>query len=166
MIRVTGVLALALLALFSSPAGAATETGDSRALIVTPLRLVYDQPLSFGNLIPSAAAGTATIDPFTGVRTVTGGVTMAGGTVTRARFTGRTSPPSHLKIDIPNGSITLTGPGGATMTVSNFSLNGDKNDWVAADTTFEILVGGRLNVGANQPAGLYTGTFDVTVTYR
>jgi hypothetical protein len=142
-------------------------SGSGTAAIVTPLSLVNRSPLSFGAIIPSASAGTVTVNPFTEVRTTTGGVTAAGGTVSAAKFNGLSTAPSHLKIDVPNGSITLTRSGGAeTMSVNNFQLDGDKNDWVSGNELFEFKVGGRLNVGANQAAGVYVGTFNVTVTYR
>jgi hypothetical protein len=163
-LRAAALLAVTLVA---SPTLAATGTGAGSAAIVTPLSLVNTAPLSFGNIIPSASPGTVTIDEFTEARTFTGGLTMAGGTISAAKFTGLTSPPSHLKIDVPNGSITITRSGGTeTMQVDNFELNGDKNDWVAANTIFEFQVGARLQVGANQVPGTYVGTFDVTVTYR
>lgn len=168
LLGLVALFVLVLLAVLGATrAEAATTTGGGEATIVTPLSLVNTAPLSFGNIIPSASAGTVTIDAFTEARTFTGGVTLAGGTVSAAKFQGLTSPPSHLKIDIPNGSITLSRVGGgATMTASNFELNGDKNDWVAANTLFDFQVGARLNVGANQMAGTYVGTFNVTVTYR
>jgi hypothetical protein len=63
--------------------------------------------------------------------------------------------------------VTLSGVGGgATMTASKFHINGDKNDWVTPATVFTFNVGARLNVGANQMAGTYTGTYTVTVNYR
>ena len=52
------------------------------------------------------------------------------------------------------------------MTVDNFALNGNKNDWVVGSAVFNFQVGARLNVGANQMAGTYTGTYTVTVNYR
>ena len=164
----SAVLALSLLAIFAPlPAFAAQSTGSSEAVVVRPLTLVAVRPLSFGNLIAGATPGTATVDEYTEARTVTGGVTQAGGTISAARFTGLTSGNSHLKIDIPNGSITLTHTNGTTtMTADTFELNGDKNDWVGPNEVFEFQVGARLLVGANQLPGTYTGTFDVTVTYR
>lgn len=168
LLGLAALFALVLLAMLApARAEAATTSGSGEATIVTPLSLVNTAPLSFGNIIPSASAGTVTVDEYTAARTFTGGVTLAGGTVSAARFQGLTSPPSHLKIDIPNGSITLTDPvSGATMTVDSFKLNGDKNNWVAANSFFEFQVGARLNVGANQTPGVYEGTFEVTVTYR
>jgi hypothetical protein len=154
-------------ALLPCAAFAATSTGTAEVAIVTPLTLVKIDDLSFGSVIASAAAGTVTVDEYTEARTVTGGVTAYGGTVTAAKFSGLTVSTSHLKIDVPNGSITITRVGGTqTMQVNNFQLNGNKNDWVPLTTLFTFQVGARLNVGANQAAGTYVGTFDVTVDYR
>ena len=168
MTRLWGALALLGWAvLYACPASAANTTATGTAEIVTPLSLVNRTSLNFGAVIAGASSGTVTIDPFTEARTTTGGVTAYGGTVSAAKFDGNTTAQSHLKIDIPNGSITITRVGGgATMTVSNFTLNGNKNDWINATSLFTIQVGGTLNVGANQMAGTYTGTFTVTVNYR
>ena len=153
--------------LCACPGHATSISGSGQATIVTPLSLVNTDTLRFGAVIPSASAGTVTVNPFTEARTTTGGVTAYGGTVTAGKFSGLSDGTTHLKIDVPNGSITLTRVGGgATMTVDNFALNGNKNDWVVGSTVFSFNVGGRLNVAANQMAGTYTGTYNVTVNYR
>lgn len=152
---------------FACPAQARTISGTGQATIVTPLSVVNTDTLRFGAVIPSASAGTVTVDPFTQARTTTGGVTAYGGMVTAGKFSGLSDGTTHLKIDVPVGSITLTRVGGgATMTVDNFTLNGNKNDWVVGSTVFSFNVGARLNVAANQMAGTYTGTYNVTVNYR
>jgi len=166
--RLFKVLALVVAATaFARPAFAGTQTANVDVLIVTPLSLVNTDALRFGSIIPSAAAGTVTVDPFTEARTSTGGVTLYGGAVTAAKFAGLSSNPSHLKIDVPTGSVTLTRVGGTeTMTANNFGINGNKNDWVTSNTVFTFNVGAKLTVGANQVAGTYVGTFTVTVNYR
>jgi len=165
--RIGGAALVASSLAFACPAAATATTGTGTAAIVTPLTVVNAAPLSFGSVVPGAASGTVTIDAFTEARTVAGGVSAAGGTVSAAKFSGLTTSLSHLKIDIPNGAITLTRVGGgATMTVDSFALNGNKNDWVASTTVFSFQVGAVLHVGANQLAGTYNGTFNVTVNYR
>ena len=166
--RLVKVFALVVSAAVGAcPVAAATQTANSQATIVTPLSLVNTDSLRFGSIIPGASAGTVTVDPFTEARTTTGGVTAYGGAVTAAKFSGLSSNPSHLKIDVPAGSITLTRVGGTeTMTANNFGINGDKNDWITASTVFSFNVGAKLTVGANQVAGTYVGTFTVTVNYR
>lgn len=152
---------------FACPAFAASTTGTSRAVIVTPLSLVNTDTLRFGYILAGATPGTVTINPFTEVRTTTGGATAYGGAVSAGKFAGLSDDPSHLKIDVPNGGITLTRVGGgASMIVNNFTINGNKNDWVTTDEVFTFNVGARLNVGAFQMTGVYTGTYTVTVNYR
>jgi hypothetical protein len=158
-------IAAALLA--ATTAHAATTTGNAAADVVAPLTLFNTAPLSFGTLVPSATPGTATVS-ITGVRSTTGGVTAAGGTVSAASFTGMTGEaPPVVKVGGPAPTITLTRVGGgATMTVSNFVVEGGTGARnVGKNAVFTFRVGGQLNVGANQLAGTYTGTFNVTVDY-
>lgn len=69
-------------------------------------------------------------------------------------------------IRIPRNPITLTRVGGTeTMTVSNWTLEGDNRKTVRANEPFSFRVGGRLNVGANQAEGTYLGTFTVELQY-
>ena len=158
------VLALA----FACPAHAATTTpGSGQATILTPMALVNTATLRFGSIIPGATAGTVTIDPFTEARTTTGGATAYGGAISAGKFTGLSDGTTHLKIDVPNGSITISRVGGgATMLVDNFAINGNKNNWVPGGTVYTFNVGARLRVNANQLPGTYTGTYSVTVEYR
>jgi len=53
-----------------------------------PLSLIKKTNMDFGTLITSATAGTATINPVTGVLTTTGGVTPVPGGVSPAVFLG------------------------------------------------------------------------------
>lgn len=152
---------------FACPAHAATATGNSQAVILTPLSVVNTDTLRFGDIIAGASAGTVTIDPYTEARTTTGGATAYGGAVSAGKFTGLSDGTSHLKIDVPVGSITITRVGGgATMLVDNFDINGNKNNWVPGGAVYTFNVGARLRVGANQMTGTYTGTYSVTVNYR
>ncbi len=149
------------------PARAATVPGTGRAIIVRPGTLVNTAALSFGNLVPGAAAGTATVAT-NGALTTTGGVTPAGGTVSAAGFTGMTdSFPFFVLIDNPPATVTLTRiGGGASMTVNNLNISGGAGvRFIPVNTVFTFTVGGRLMVGANQMQGRYVGSFAITVTY-
>jgi hypothetical protein len=160
-------LAAALVTIAASPAAAASGSGTVGVRILSPLTVSYDGPLQFGTILASAVAGTVTVDAQTEARTMTGGVTAAGGTVTAARFSGWTEGRTHVKIDVPTGSVTLTrAGGGATMTADSFDANVPKNNWQPPNDIFDFRVGARLNVGANQLPGVYSGQFNVTVVYR
>lgn len=107
-----------------------------------------------------------TIDAVTDARTRTGGTVLAtGATPGAASFTAAGVLNVLALITLPN-SITLTRGGGTeTMTVSNITTNGGTTRLFPGSATIEITVGGRLNVGANQVAGSYSGSFNLTVIY-
>jgi hypothetical protein len=62
---------------------------------------------------------------------------------------------------------TLTRSGGTeTMTMTALTMNGGINRTLTAAGTLDLRIGGTLAVAANQVAGVYAGTFTVTVDYR
>jgi hypothetical protein len=162
------LLAAALLLAAPAQLMAATPVVNSgaEAAILKPLTLLKTEDLDFGTLYPSAAAGTATVNPFTGAVTTAGGVTFALGATTAAAFITTGTRRTPVLIRLPNAPVTLTRSGGTeTMTVSNFTTDGNTTRQIDAFEVLEFKVGGRLNVAANQADGVYVGTFDVTVIY-
>lgn len=162
-------LAAALLVAVPAPLLAVTPPVDSNvgAIVLKPLSLLNTQDLDFGTLYPSASAGTATVDPFTGAVTTAGGVTFATGVTTAANFMGVGTRNMPIHIKLPKDPAILTRSGGTeTMTVSNWTTDGNTTRQINAFEVFQFKVGGRLNVGANQADGIYTGTFEVTVVYQ
>lgn len=163
----------AALTLLSSPVKAAPATGDAQIAVVTPLSFINYRNLDFGRVIPSTVAGSVTISP-TNTRTATGGIVPVGNDFQVARFAGMGAQNDRVRIRITPASINLTGPGPA-MTVDNFligpestlqQIGGSPNYRItAANGVFWFSVGARLNVGANQPAGTYSGTFTATLDY-
>lgn len=134
--------------------------------MLRPLTLLKRDDLDFGALYSSAAAGTATLSPFTGAVTVAGGVSLAPGASTAASFIGAGTRRTPVLIRLPRNPITLTRSGGTeTMTVSNWTTDGPTTRVIDAFETIEFKVGARLYVGANQADGTYVGNFDVTVVY-
>ena len=166
----THAVAIASVLLVAAPsqlraANPATESTGS-AIVLKPLSLIKKTNMDFGTLITSATAGTATINPVTGVLTTTGGVTPVPGGVSPAVFLGAGSRNAPYQIRLPKNPITLTRSGGTeTMIVSNWTLDGPTNRMIGANEAFSFNVGARLAVGANQADGTYVGTFDITVHY-
>lgn len=158
----------ALLAAVPAPLLAATPPAQAgaEAIVLRPLKLLKKDDLDFGTLASSAVAGTAVIDPVSGARTTTGGVTPVSSVTSPALFIGAGSRKAPVIIRIPKNPITLTRAGGTeTMTVSNWTLDGKMTQIIDANQAFRFKVGGQLNVGANQAPGTYVGSFDVTVQY-
>ncbi len=170
------------LAAAPAQAQAVSARGTAQAVIVEPLGLVKIQDLRFGRMAAGTTAGTVTVDPTTGACSVTGGVISFGG-CGFSEFAGQGVRRLTLRIQIPT-TITLNGPAGATMVVNNFTLgtapdlnyiggngnglgNGNRRYQItSASGIFTLRVAGRLNVGANQRPGVYTGTFTVQVNYQ
>ena len=166
--------AFAALGLLSGAAHAAPTTADAQIALVTPLSFIQYDDLDFGRIIPSATAGTVTIST-TDVRTATNGIALVGTDYQAARFAGMGTQNQRVRIRITPTTITLTGPG-PSMTVDNFvigpaptlqQVGGSPNYRILpANGIFWFTVGGTLNVGANQPAGFYSGTFTATLDYQ
>jgi spore coat protein U-like protein len=159
--------------LIPSAASADTLSGDAQISILRPLAFIQVENLDFGSIISGTTAGTVTLSP-TNVRTATGGVLLKGTGFQTARFAGMGTVTQRVRINITPSNITLTGPGPG-MRVDNFTIdpqgtllqNGNSPNYriLPLNGIFWFAVGGRLRVGANQPAGSYSGTFNVTLDY-
>lgn len=146
-------------------------------IIVSQLSFFKVDDLSFGRIIPGTTAGTVTVAP-AGGRTTTGGVRLAtGGIVQPATFAGKGSQNQTLTLSINATSRTLTRVGGTqTMTMDSFLIGSTPptNLTVAPLTfritsstgMFEVPIGARLQVGANQAPGVYQGNFTLTLNYQ
>ncbi|GLR46736.1 DUF4402 domain-containing protein [Sphingomonas astaxanthinifaciens] len=132
---------------------------------IYPLTVVTKNNLDFGYIAVNGA-GTVVVNPNTSVRSVTGGVLALGGRPQPATFLGAARSASVVIIRVPKSPITIRRVGGTeTMTVQNFTLQGQDKRTLARMEAFEFNVGATLVVNANQAEGVYTGEFDVTVQY-
>ena len=170
--RAQAALLCAATAFAALPAQAAPA--DAQVALVTPLAFIQVENLEFGSIISGTTAGTVTLSP-TNVRTATGGVVLKGTGFQTARFAGMGVVTQRVRIRIAPNTITLTGPG-PSMTVDSFTIGpgttllrtGSSSNYriLPSNGIFWFTVGGRLNVGANQPPGSYSGTFTATLDYQ
>jgi len=152
-------------ALGASGAWAATQAGNGKAITLRPLSIVKLRDLDFGRLASGPTAGTVVIDPTTDGRTTTGGVLAAGGTPLAAQFYTYATGNQTLQVTRGPLPVLTRGGGGATMTVTQLTLNGPVLRVIGASGLLDLRVGGTLAVAANQADGVYSGSFDITVTY-
>lgn len=135
------------------------------ATILSSIGLTEVQPLDFGSVMVGSGAGSLTIDPSMAIN-ATGGV-VSSGTPTPA-MVAITAEPGLQLVMMTDSSVTLQS-GSNTMTVDNFTINdsvtGTKSMALATGTG-DALIGATLQIGANQPPGIYTGTFNYTVNYQ
>ena len=142
----------------------ATTSASAKANIITQISILKTVDLNFGDVVPSAAAGTVVVDP-TGARTSTLGVSLGNATgVAAAAFTVGGAPSATYTISLPTTPVTINS-GANSMTVTNFTSNPSGTGTLSAGTQ-TLNVGGTLNVGINQATGAYAGPFNVTVSYN
>jgi len=149
----------------TSGAQAATQAGTGKAITLRPLSIVKLRDLDFGRLAAGTTAGTVVIDPNTDARTTTGGVLAAGGTPLAAQFYTYATGNQTLQVTRGPLPVLSRAGGGATMNVTQLTLNGPVLRTIGAAGLLDLRVGGTLAVAANQLDGAYSGNFDITVTY-
>jgi hypothetical protein len=158
-------------------AAAAQETATARmaAVIDTPVIIINSTDMDFGRIV-ATVPGTVLMTPALSAScTVTGGLVRTG-PCQAAKFDGRVRFLFPLQITPPSGNaIDLTGPGGATMRLDNFTfragpglLNLGTNRFLILnlDGSYSFYTGGTLHVGANQLPGVYNGTFEIMLNYN
>lgn len=171
--RLIGCLLILLIGMTTAPAAfAQTADADARAVTIGPLSVVNIADLEFGKIIPSPVPGSVFIDTRNGNRTGTGGVTLVGGTSGRGNFIIYGGPNQIVEVSIP-GTMTVTHTNGSdNMSIDQMAIgNGNRNfstfvrGFLGTLGVYQLTVGGRLNVGGDQEAGVYSGTFTMTVDY-
>ncbi len=153
-----------------------TASATASATIVQDLTIAKTNDMNFGVIIPSSTvASTFILAPAGGLTVGVGNINQILGDQTAASpeaaaFTVTGSGLSIFTISLPT-TLQIINPTSQAMTVNTFTsslavagvtLGGTLG---ALSVTENFTVGATLNVGTGQAAGLYTGTFDVTVNY-
>ena len=143
----------------------AQATANANVAIVPPIAIAKTIDLNFGSIVTDTVARTAAVST-AGAITCTGALICVG-TTAAASFDVTGGDNLTYSIDINGGEAdaTLTGPG-TNMTVDTWTSNPTPTGTLSAGGAETLLVGGTLNVGANQADGDYTGTFTVDVLYN
>ncbi len=154
-------------------AQAPVATATATATIISPISLVKDVDMDFGNLaVQSSAGGIVTLEAsLAATRTPSsgGGVSLPAftGTVTAAKFTVTGQPNFSYDLTLPV-SATLSNSGNdivADNFTSSLPASGGTLDTVGTETFY---VGADLTLNAGQAPGVYvTGSpFMVLVSYN
>lgn len=144
----------------------AQEEGRADVTIRAAVTVENNQGLDFGRIIPGTGNSRIRINPRNGNLTILGNAVAAGGTPDRALFSVRGSNNQRVRISLNQRRVTLTRDGGSeTMRLNRFRLDGRRNRLLDNTGDLDFAVGGQLRVRRNQAAGVYRGTFNVTVDY-
>lgn len=174
---------LVALALAPLPARAQQATGEAVAQVamLQPGSVVKVADMEFGRITQPQSAGTVVLSPnSTATCTVTGGLVRIG-PCRAAAFSLLATKQGRARLHHPgNGTITLSGPGGATMLVTNLTLglsdlsqiNGGGNanlgryEITSQSGIATFRLGGTLHVNAGQVPGLYNGELIIDVQFN
>lgn len=144
----------------------ASATAQTTATIITPIQITKTADLNFGNIVAGTSTGTVIVSP-EGARASSGGVilpTATPGTITAAQFNVTGLPNATYSIVTPSSFNVTRESGSEKMLVDQIVKTPTSNGTLAADGTQVIKVGATLHVNANQQAGVYKNTTDLTVT--
>lgn len=178
-LRAAAWAALAAAALMPHQASAQskTATANTAAVILTPGSVAKTADMDFGSIGVAGTGGTVVLSASASATCTASAGLVHSGVCKAAAFSIMGKKNGRLKLKSTDiAPVTLTGPGGATMTVDNMSLavNGldpytKSNGWdwtIDPSGSAEFWVGGTLHVGAAQAPGVYTGVMVVNVQFN
>jgi hypothetical protein len=153
----------------AAAAGPAVQAASSQALLLLPLTLTKIDDLDFGTIVTSNSSGTVALNATTGARSFAGGVAGVATAAGHRAYFGGAGTPSQQVVVVIVPPTQLTSINGDTIDVLALTLDNAGNPIRTIDPvtkTFFVGVGGILTIGANQPDGLYSASFQVTANYQ
>lgn len=152
---------------FAQAGNTDTEEATSAARIILPITVENVRGLDFGTIASTPAGGTVVATAAATTELTFSNEDMAVttlGTPTSAEFTIEGEANALFSIVVEDATV-LDGPG-TDMTLEDFTSSLGWSNVTLTGGEVTLYVGATLNVGANQAAGEYNGTFDVTVAYN
>ena len=158
----------------SSVAHADTATADATAEVLDALVLNNNTGLDFGSMVVSGA-GTVTIES-DGSLDCTAADIVCSGTTSVAGFSVEGTASKAVTINLPGASVDLLHPDFSLATAAQHTIelgsftsseNGTSGPEVTLDGTGNASfdVGGTITLDGTEAAGVFEGTFDVSVDY-
>ena len=147
-------LFLLLLVVISLPQNAFAQLDD--------ITITEETELDFGRLLADKRSSIVTVQTNGSVNTTQTTIYVGGASVAQFRITGE--PDTNFILSFSEGDF-LNGPGQA-IEIGDWQHNGGSNLFFNGAGQRNINVGGRMYLNANQLAGIYTGTYTITVNYQ
>ena len=167
--------AIVMMVVFTTSLKAQTNTENTTAgaKIVSALTILETQALHFGTMAIPTSASTVLLTP-ANVRSVASGtisLLAQAPVATNAAYTVAGMPDATYAIALPNNTAVTITSGANHMHVTDFvanttSTNSSTSGLLSGGGADGIAVGATLNLDNVQPAGVYSGTFDITVNYN
>ena len=154
-----------------SPSVAAQSQADVNTRVLTPITVTNGNDMNFGRVVPGDIVTIVRIDRNSGAADIIRGDSIhVGGTVQRAEFIITAEPSANVQITLPDRIDIIRDGGTENMRVNRFRLNNGGGSTVTrsieSDGSLTVFVSAQLRVFSGQTAGVYRGTYDVTVEYN
>ena len=152
----------------ASAQNGASKTASITTTIIQGLSVTNTSSLRFGAMIPGSLGGTATVSP-NGSLSATGTISLLTASAyptSAAAFNLLGAPNLAYTITLPT-SVTLTLQGGSnTILLTALTSSPTASGSLSSTGTGALKVGGTITVSSSQAAGVYSGTFTVTLSYE
>ncbi len=164
------IAAAALFASAASPAWAQCRLCAAAPAAAKPpataIAISIESSIDFSRLglVTANQGGTATIDPATGQRIVSGNLLDLTGLPVRGTVTIRGGRNENVTVTMP-AQVTLTNAGGGTLRLSAISTDLKNNPRLDKDGLLQFSFGGRLEIDGSSD-GDFRGRVPITVDYR
>lgn len=166
---------------FAQQVSGDTATARTQVAVLTPGSIAKVSDMDFGSIAQANTAGTIVLTAASTATCTATGALIRTGACKAAAFTiyGKKNKRVFLR-ENNGGQITLNGPAGATMQLTNLTVGvvgmsakqgatgWDFGSW-RVDTNngiADFYVGGTLHVGAAQTPGVYNGTLLIQVQFN
>ena len=136
-------------------------SGQARAQILQQIASASAGVLDFGKVVPTAQSGTIIIDSSGNISNTGGARYVPGSNAQVATLTFTGQPNQNILIDAPTNTTIANGANTMNVTFNYPTLPTN----IGASGNVTMPYGGTLDVAANQAPGIYTGTYDIYVTY-
>jgi hypothetical protein len=144
--------------------------GRVEAELVVPVAAVETDLLNFGRIVVQVGGGSVQVTP-KGERVTTGNVIAADDVFSTGKFQLSGVPESLVSMVLPQIPQKLyMSNGDQTLTVDNFTSDVPTSGQIVRrnDGKAEVSIGATLFIGNNlsNPAGFYSGSYEVVFTYN
>ena len=185
-LRAVACAVLAAVALIPAQAFAQQVSGDTatartQVAVLTPGSVAKVSDMDFGAIAQANNAGTVVLTPQSAATCTVTGALIRTGACKAAAFSIYGKKNKRVFVRENNGGqITLNGPAGATMQLTNMTVGvvgmsakqgatgWDFGSWRVDNNNgiAESYVGGTLNIAAAQTPGVYNGTLLIQVQFN
>tara|TARA_R110002126_G_scaffold1015_22_gene6050 strand:- start:2412 stop:2945 length:534 start_codon:yes stop_codon:yes gene_type:complete len=150
----------------ATPALAASESAEARVYIRQPVTMTKTADLVFGDFATGTTDSVFRLDPHSGqLSQRNGNAQSLGGTKSLASIEVIGTAMMRVQLSTSQRSIMIQRDGGTeVMRIDRFRFD-RRRKTLNADGEQSFDIGGQLRVGANQKAGTYRGSFDISVDY-